>query len=156
MLLDAQSLFSNDQDLAKAAAAYLSDKSIDVGAAGTIPAGFQARGTAPRDVGKGKAKNVLVQVTETFTSGGAGTLKVELVTADDEALTSNLAVHAVSDVIALATLAAGYQFLVPYALPPGIGADRYVGLRYTIGTATMTAGKVTAGLVFDRQTAGTP
>ena len=50
---------------------------------------------------------------------------------------------------ALATLIAGYQFRL--AVPPGV-SKRYLGLRYTVGTAETTAGKVTAGLVIDKQT----
>jgi hypothetical protein len=156
MLLDKESMFSVDQSLAVIAGTTLSDKSIDVGAAGTIPAAFQARGTAPRDIGKGKPVLVLVEVTEEFDSAGDDTtLKAELITADDDALTSNVVSIGISPAIAQAALLKGYQFMVPGVIPPGTGADRYIGLRYTTGTSTATAGKVNAGLVMDKQTAGT-
>jgi hypothetical protein len=156
MLLDKQSLFCNDQSLVGAAGATLSEKSIDVGAAGSMARRFNALGSAPRDVGKGMPVQVLVQVTEEFDSSGDNTtLKVELVTADDAALTSNLVVISVSAVIAQAALLKGYQFLVPGTIPPGTGADRYIGLRLTTATGDPTAGALVAGLVFDKQSAGT-
>jgi translation initiation factor 6 (eIF-6) len=37
-------------------------------------------------------------------------------------------------------------------LPGGLN-ERYLGVQYVIGTATMTAGKVTAGIVANKQTA---
>lgn len=156
MLLDKESTFSLDQNLAVVQGTTLSDKSIDVGAAGTMPRRFNAGAAAPRDVGKGKPVQVLVEVTEEFDSAGDDTtLKVELVTADDEALGTNLVVISVSAAIAQAVLLKGYQFMVPGVIPPGTGADRFIGLRYTTGTSTATAGKVNAGLVFDKQSAGT-
>jgi hypothetical protein len=156
VLFDKNNRFSYRQDLAKAAAAYLSDKSINVGAVSAIPSMFQAPGTSGlRDVGKGRSVPVLIQVVETFTSGGAGTLKVDGCIADNEAGTSGLAVLASSPAIALATLVAGYKFMVFTELPPGVGAKQFILLQYTIGTAAMTAGKITAGIVWDKQTAGT-
>jgi hypothetical protein len=155
VLFDANNRFSYRQNLAQVVATYLSDKSINVGAAGTIPAMFQAIGSSGlRDVGKGEQLPVLVQVVETFTSGGAGTLQVKLVTADNEALTSNLVIRGSTEIIALATLAAGYKFLVPSEIPPGLGDDQFIGLQYVIAGATMTAGKVTAGIVPVKQTNG--
>jgi hypothetical protein len=156
MLLDKQSLFSDNQSLVAAAGAILSDNSIDVGAAGTIPAAFQSRGTAPRDVGKGRPVLVLVEVTEEFDSAGdAMTLKVELVTADNAALTTNLVTIASSPAMAQAVLLKGYQFEVPGVIPPGTGADQFIGLKYTSAVADPIAGKIKAALVFDKQTAGT-
>lgn len=145
MLLDTQTLFSDQQNLAQAAGNYLSTNTIDLGAVGTPVLG----GTLASDIGRGDSPEVMAQVTTTFTSGGAGTLVVQLVMADDAALTSNLTIVSQTDTLALATLVAGYQFRFG-RVPPGI-SKRYLGLRYVIGTATMTAGKVTAGLALDRQ-----
>lgn len=148
MILDLQTILSDDQNLAQAAGTYLSTNAIDLGAAGTVPAGFQARGTPPHDIGRGAMVELEVQVTETFTSGGAGTLQAKIITDDDAALGSPTILQS-SEAIALATLVAGYKFRL--ALPVGI-AERYLGVQYVIATAAMTAGKVTAGLVADRQT----
>lgn len=144
MFLDRNALFSDSQNLAQAAGSYLSTYSYDTGVAGSIPLG----GTPIHDVGRGNPLPVLAQIVETFTSGGAGTLQVQVVQADDGGLTSNLEVLAETPALALATLVAGYQFRlpsVPYA------TRRFVGLRFVIATAAMTAGKVTAGVVMDKQ-----
>lgn len=154
MILDANALFSDDQSLVAAAGAILSEKSYDVGAPGSIPDAFQSRGSAPHDIGKGRPVLVECQVTETFDSAGdAVTCKAQLVTADNAALDSNLVVIGSSEAIPQATLVAGYKFLVPGVIPPGTGADRYIGMRYTTAVADATAGKITAGFVLDRQTA---
>jgi hypothetical protein len=55
-------------------------------------------------------------------------------------------------VLAKAALIAGYIFAISGRLPPGI-TQRYLGLQFVIGTATVTAGTVTAGIVLDEQTA---
>jgi len=150
MILDRQLLLSENQDLSQTAANYLSTNSIDLGTTGTIPG---VGGTPVSDVGRGTPKNLFVQVTETFTSGGAATLQVHVVsgTAVDGngQLSAGVKIHNSSRVYALADLVAGKQLEV--AIPPGID-QRYLALRYDIGTATTTAGTVTAGIVLDRQT----
>lgn len=147
MFTDIQALVSDQQDLAKAAAAYLSDKSIDLHAVATDSLG----NTPFSDPGKAGNVPFLIQVTEDFDSAGDNTTcKFELVMADDEALTSNLTVIATSATLAQATLVKGYKVPISSVLPEGI-TKRYLGCRYTIGTATATKGKVTAGIVFDKQ-----
>lgn len=145
MMLDKQTTFSDQQDLAQAAGTYLSTNAYDQGAAALDTLG----NTITKDKGRIRELELLVQVTETFTSGGAGTLQVNLITDDAEALGSPTIIQS-SPAIALATLKAGYQFRL--ALPAGL-AERYIGCQYVVGTATMTAGKVTAGLINAKQTA---
>lgn len=145
MIMDKQLLFSDQQNLAQAAGNYLSTNTVDLGTVGSIVLG----GSPIRDIGRGRSLQAVVQVTETFTSGGAGTLQAQLVMADDAALTSNLTVLEETAAIALATLVAGYQFR--FGTWPVGTSKEFIGIRYVIGTAAMTAGKVTAGLVFDRQ-----
>lgn len=148
MQFDKRDLVSDKQNLAQAAGAYLSDHSIDLMALGTDAFG----GTVSGDVGKARQVDFLCQVTEDFASAGAATVQAQLVTADDAGLTSNVTVLRDSGAIAKATLVAGYRFAIGGPLPEGIN-QRYLGVKYTIGTATTTAGKVTAGVVLDRQTA---
>lgn len=145
MLLDAQVLLSDNQDLSQAAGAYVSTGAIDLGVPGTMALG----GSPISDIGRGNVPSLLCQVTETFTSGGAATLTVEVISASASTLDAGVVSHMSSGAIALATLIAGYQFRL--AIPHGI-TGRYLGLRYTIGTAATTAGTVTAGLVMDLQT----
>jgi hypothetical protein len=152
MMFDVQNLFSDDQDLSQDAATYLSDKSIDLRANGTPVVG----GPLSVLVGNGEPIELFCQVTEAFTSaGGNATLVVNLVHADDAALTSNLAILATAATItadaAGANAPAGFRIGLPRVLPTSI-TKRYLGLQYVIAVAATTAGKITAGLVIDRQT----
>lgn len=151
MFFDAKLLCSDEQDISTltnggATPTILSDKSIDFGAAGADTLGNTNR----HDPGRGSTLKAIAQVTTAITSGGAATVKCEIVEADDEALTSNLVVLQASAAIAKADLVAGYQWKFD-GIPPGV-ADRYVGFRWTGGGADLTAGKVTAGFLFDKQT----
>jgi hypothetical protein len=148
MLMDAENLLSDSQNLAQAAGSYVSTNTIDTGPTSSPAEGIQARGAPTRDFGRSRAGDLLVQVDQTFTSGGAATLLVDVIMSDNADLSSPTVLNS-TPAIALATLVAGYQFRV--GLPVGI-TKRYLGLRYTIGTAAMTAGTVTAGIVLDRQT----
>ena len=144
MILDMQNLCSDSQDLSQAAGSYLSTNAIDLtGGTFTSPGGY---GTIPRDAAKGENLNFYVQVDETFTSGGAATLTVELIMSANSDLSSYTVLHT-TPALAMATLVAGYQIriAVPYV---GL-TSRYLGVRYTIGTATTTAGTCTAGIAKD-------
>lgn len=140
-MTDAQATLSDLQNLAQVAGSYLSDKSYDFGEVGA-----DGEGRSPiYDPGRGQDIALVVQVTETFASAGAATVTAELVMADDEALTSNLTVLRSSGAIDKALLTAGYQFRIGGVIPVGI-SQRYLGMRYTIGVATTTAGRVSAWL----------
>lgn len=144
MLLDKQNMFSDQQALAVAAGSVLSTNTIDLRPATT----GGPHGTPPSDYGMGNTPEVMAQITEAFTSAGAATLQVQVITADDAALTSNVTIHNQTRTYALAELTLGRRF--PLAIKAGI-AQRYMGLRYVIGTATTTAGKVSAGFALGKQ-----
>lgn len=141
MLFDSTNLFSDAQALTSTGAAA-STNVIDLGGADTPKHAAKA---ISKDFGKGKKTDLFMQVVETFTSSGAATLVVELQTDTVEGFGSPTALWT-SPAIALATLAAGYRFNIP-VVPQGV--ERYLRVNYTVGTAAFTAGKVTAGLVFD-------
>lgn len=145
MMLDKETLVSNDQTLAVAASTVLSDYSIDLGAAPTV---YPNSDTLSMDPGR-TPKVLLATITQAVTSAGASTTDFQLISADDAALTSNVTVLQTTGAIGKASLVAGYQ--VRLALPPGI-TQRYLGLQYVVAVATQTAGKITAGIVADRQT----
>lgn len=148
MIGDLQNIMSDDQDLAVAAGTTLSTYSVNLGVVGTIPG---VGGSPIADLMRGNQPKLLVQVTEAFDSvGDDTTLKVELLGATDTGLTSSLVVYDVSLVIAQATLVAGYKFKVNF---PEKVTKQYIGLRYTTGTSTATAGKVTAGFYIDTSSA---
>lgn len=150
MLFDKQNLFSDQQNLAQAAGTYTSTNAIDLGANPAAPLVNSAGGTFTpiKDLGRGGQAELVAQVTETFTSGGAATVTAQLI----QSAASNLGsptVLASSQAIAVASLVAGYQFRIE--VPVGV-SQRYLGMQYVIGTAATTAGKVTAGFTTDRQT----
>lgn len=140
MILSKELMFSDDQDLAQTAAAYASTNHVDMGAPGT-PHGAAA--AINRDIAKGEPVPIDIMITETFASGGAATLTIELQTDDDPAFGSATTIWS-SGALALAALVQGYR-IPPLYLPEGI-TERYMRVLYTIGTATTTAGKVTAAL----------
>lgn len=140
---DAQLLMMNKQTLVgQGVGTFLSEKSLYMGIASTIPGYTTA---APvNDKGRGTPKRLSVKVTTTCVSGGGGTLMAELVMADDEALTTNLKSLKQTAVIAAAQLVKGYEFRLGY-LPIGI-TKKWLGIRMTIGTAIFTAGAIHAKL----------
>lgn len=149
MMLDANLTVSNAQSLVATAGAILSEKSIDLWNGQTSLPADALGNTVISDAGLGNVPVLLCQVVTTFDSAGdAVTTKAALVMADDEALTSNLTVLHETPAFAQSVMVAGYQFRI--AVPPGI-TKRFLGIRYTTAVADATAGKVTAGLIFDRQ-----
>jgi hypothetical protein len=88
---------------------------------------------------------LVVDVTETFTSGGSSTLTVDYVSDDNSALSSPT-VLATSGAIAKATLVAGYR-IMDIALPSN--AEEFLGMNYTVATGPFTAGKVKARIVWN-------
>jgi hypothetical protein len=149
MIRDGELILCDDQSLANVVGTFLSEQSIDSGTVDSMVAAFQARGSVPHDIGKGKTVFLCVQITADVTdAGGTSTLKVELVEADDEALTSNVRSVAISGAaIAKASLTAGYPFQVPYVIAPDPATPkRYYGLRFTVAGETITGGTVAAWL----------
>jgi len=154
MILDALLQFDNAVSLAIAAGTQASTNTIDLGVTSGIPT--SASGGGARDIGIGDdpAMKLLVQVTTTFTSGGAGTLSVTLQGAIDNGAGAPAAFSSwwASPAYALATLNAGSRLLdMDMPRPPdGIAIPRFLRLLYTVAAATMTAGNVSAFLVLDR------
>ena len=143
MILDKQNLFSDQQSLA-GTGNILSTNVIDLGVAGTLA----KDGTAIRnDVGRGEEPKVFAQITADV-SGGTS-VQLQLVQADDSAMSTNLEVLEQTDAIAVATLKAGYQFRLT-RIPPGV-TRRYLAMRYVV-VGTNTSGSATAGVVLDRFT----
>jgi hypothetical protein len=142
MIIDSQALFSDDQAVTATA---VSSNIIDLGATGTVPGGSTA---LSRDIGKGTPVEILIQWTVAAVSGGASTVTVDLET-DDNSSFSSATTLATTGAIAKATLVAGYQMKIHY-MPRG--AERYIRLNYTVATANLTAGAVTAGIVAGVQT----
>jgi hypothetical protein len=134
MIADKENLFSEDQAITVTAG---STNVIDLGADSSRIQALNEKG----DV------EVLAQIT-TAMAGGTS-LQVTLQSDNDVAFGSATDLLT-SAAIATAALVAGYQFKIGKL--PRIN-ERYLRLYYTV-VGTMSAGKVFAGLILDRQTAG--
>jgi hypothetical protein len=128
MIIDSQNQFSSAQAVTSTGSTA-STNVIDLG--------------ANRDIGGAVTDQLMLlcDVVTAFTSGGSATLQVQFQTSSDNSAWSTLVQ---SDAIPVASLVQGYKFL-PGEVPGGTG--RYVRLNYVVGTAAMTAGKITAALV---------
>ena len=158
MILDALLQFDNAASLAIAAGTKASTNVIDFGlgtsANPAIPSNANGGGARDMGIGDDPALKLLVQVSTTFTSGGAGTLSVAIQGAPDNGsgAPGSYTTWWTSPVYALATLVAGARLLnMDFPRPPaGVAVPRFVRLLYTVAGATMTAGAVSAYLVLDR------
>jgi len=150
MLLDKLTLLSDDQDLSQIAGTYYSD---------ILPlntAAITTSADAPSGVGGDPAYGnpvlVVGQVTEGFDSAGAATLvvSVETDTVENFASATTLYTSATYDATdAGAELKAG-TIVIPHFLLYGV--ENYLRIKYVVGTATTTAGAITAGLTMGHQT----
>jgi len=90
---------------------------------------------------------ILCQITEAVTSGGAATVQVKVYTDSAEGFGTEVLLTQTT-LLAMATLVLGYQ--IPLAVVPR-NTDRYMRLKYDIATATTTAGTITSGIILDNQ-----
>lgn len=136
---DQNEMFGDNQDLSQIVGTYLFDHSIDTGASDTPALG----GPLVHDFGRANdRRKILAIVDEAFVSAGGGTCQLQIVQADDAALTSNLQVLRETRALTAAELTLGSA--IAMAIPSM--SKRYLGLRGNIATATTTAGTLTAGL----------
>lgn len=102
------------------------------------------------DLNPGRDLELVCIITEAFTAAGAATLQVQLQgSTDNSSFTTMLETAAIGK----ADLTIGRDIL-RVALPGPIAGQsnpRYIRLNYVVATGPMTAGKVNAGFVLDRQ-----
>ncbi|WP_333883818.1 Bbp16 family capsid cement protein [Sphingobium yanoikuyae] len=143
MIFDNTLLFSDGQAIVADAA---STNVVDLGATGTPYGDTRA---LVRDIGKGCPKvPIWISVTEAFNN--LTTLEILLQTDDNSAFASPKTVSR-SGAIALADLVVGKPIDYPDYVPQGTN-ERYFRLFFDITGAAPTTGKITAGVVADRQT----
>ena len=111
------------------------------GAAGTIG------GPRLHDLGRGQRLKLYSQIVVAVTSAGAATLQEDFICADEVTLVTNQTSLMNTGAIGKAVMVVGYRFR--WGSTPGVVPRRFVGMLYTIGGATITAGKVTSGLMLD-------
>lgn len=147
MMYDIQHLLADEQDLSQNTGNYLGLGSVDLGTAGTDALG----NTVVADFGRGHPVEVVGKVITAFTSAGStATVTMQLVMADNDALSSNLTILTQTDAIIVTALTAGYTWKLR-CVPAGV-TKRYLGVRWVIAGEATTAGTATAFLCVDRQT----
>ena len=105
-----------------------------------------------RDIGQGTATHANVVAITSVTAAGAATVTIDVIVADDAALTSNVVVLCSSRAYTKTELTVvggtGTQRTQPISvlLPPNLHSlgKRYLGVRYTIATGPLTAGTFNA------------
>ncbi len=142
MIMDRTLLFSDGQAIT---ATTVSTNVVDLGETGTI---YGASAPIRRDIGKGNAVPLFCGVTQAFNNLTSLTISVEV---DDNAAFTSAKTVFTSPTYALADLAPG-KYLLPDTIPVGTD-ERYLRLRYTVAGPAPTVGKITAGVVADRQSA---
>lgn len=150
MIFDKTTRISDAQAITVTA---VSTNVIDLGKTGT-PKGSSS--PLVQNLGIGACIPFLIQVVQDFAAAGAATLTVSLQVDDNEAFASPKEVWN-SGALALAKLKAGQNLGLVNYIPKGVNDDgpneRYLRLNYTVATGPMTAGKITAGVVYAVQTA---
>jgi hypothetical protein len=105
-----------------------------------------------REIGTGEDLYLRTLVGTAFT--GLTALTIEVVVADDAALTTNVAVVGSSGAIPVASLTAGARFAMDINPRIGSKSQRYMGARYT-PAGTGTAGTLFVDLGLEIQDANT-
>lgn len=152
MQLDKQLMFSDQQSLIGAPGTIKCDRTVQFQTPQALPPWNNQTG-GPHDMGMGTPINVMAKVVEAVDSaGGAATVQARLVMADEETLITNRVILHTTEAIPEATLVAGYEFRLGGTLPPGT-TKKVIGIEYITAGEAVTAGKVSATLPYDRDSA---
>ncbi len=137
MYIDNQLIFEEAWDLARTASTDYASGCIDLGSAGI-------------DVGSGEPIYCVINVTETFTSGGSAYVQFLLLEDAETGIDGSSIVLLGTELFAMGALTtASKPVVIP--VPPGV-ALQYLGLGCSVSGATTTAGTVDAYLTKDAQT----
>lgn len=101
-----------------------------------------------RDIGPGNDIYAVFTVDEAATASGSATVTFEVITSAASDL-STPTVVAATGAIAKADLTVGRD-PINICIPPHVGAEkgqRYIGVRYTVATGPLTAGKFTCNFL---------
>lgn len=101
-------------------------------------------GGTSQDVGNGEPLYLVIQTDTAATAAGAATVTFSLESDSTADLATSATVHWQSAAIGKATLVAGY--LVAAIALPMAAYERYLGVRFTVATGPLTAGKFNAFL----------
>ena len=103
-----------------------------------------------RDMAIGYPLYVLVTPTENFTAGGAGTLQVQFQGSADNTTFTTYVESLAQPLASLQTGKSPFGITVPRPNPAD-PLPRYLRLNYVIGTGPMLTGRLTSGILLDRQ-----
>lgn len=133
MILDNLTEFADAQTVTATA---ISDV-IDLGAAPTL-----------QDIGNGQPLYLVLTCDETAGSGGSATVNFSLESDSTANLATSATTHASTGAIGQASLVAGtFKRVIP--LPVEVRYERYLGVRFTVASGPLTAGKFSAFLTLD-------
>lgn len=104
-----------------------------------------------KDLGNGKDLYLVITCSESATAVGSATVTFTLESDSTSDLATSATVHLSSGAIGKAALTAGMAPLV-YCLPNQSTYERYVGVRMTVATGPLTAGKFSVALVGEAPT----
>lgn len=135
MLIDKQNLMSYQQVITTTAN---STDTIDLG-----PPMWTGNSGNDREI------PLFVHCDEAFTAAGLATLTIAIQSAKDNAFSSNLITHFVTEAIPKASLAQPKKMPLALSLPADV--QRYVRAVYTVGTGPFLTGKLTLGVTTSRQ-----
>jgi len=137
MYLDAKNEFSDAQAVTSTA---ISTNVIDLGATNTL-----------KDIGVGEdVWLVVLTQTAATDSGSDATLAVTLESDSTANLATSATVHYSTGALAFAAFSPAGAVLAAVRLPSG-SYERYLGVRYTVASGPLTAGKFDAFLTKDVQ-----
>ena len=131
MYVDKDLRLSDSQDLSQTAGSYYSTNAINL--SGVVG-----------DIGSGTPLYVVICIDAAFTSAGSATVKFEVIDEEDATLDGSSGVILSTKAFAYDDTQIGVGKILVIPLPAGIITQQYLGLKYTIGAATTTAGTVSA------------
>lgn len=133
MLIDKQNLFADAQAVTATA---LSTNVID----------HNHIQNALKDIGTGECLYLVITCSESAAAAGAATVTFTLESDSDSGLVTSPTVHFSTGAIGKAALTAGMAPMV-FCLPRQNTYERYLGVRFTVATGPLTAGKFSVALV---------
>lgn len=135
MILDKNLEFADNTATAKPTGTSNIGNTVDLGMAGRF--------------GDGSDVYLCVQVTKSFTSGGAAKVTFQVASDSTESISTNntQSVHIASGAIGKATLVKGHQMTIP--IPAGYKYERYVGVQTVVESSALTAGSINAFITID-------
>lgn len=139
MLMSKQDEFSSGQAVTSTA---ISTNVIDL-----LPGGDNSL----TDLGNGCCTELVIQCTEAAAAVGEATVTFSLESDSTADLATSATVHFSTAAIGKASLTAGTE-VARFKLPAG-SYERYLGVRYTVATGPLTAGKFNAFLTPNAQAA---